>query len=256
MEYLDLQCLEKISSEEFRARQPYPWASLQGVLTPEGYERLRQTLPEAAQFERHVGLKRAYGQASHDRYMLHYFPALAVAEPWKELIAELNGEGYQRFLRRMLGPRQFILSMEWHYSWQGCSVSPHCDAARKIATHLFYFNTEDDWKPEWGGETMVLDSGRRLPTHSAPAFEELRVVAAPVPIGNCSLFFQRTPHSWHGVRPLRCPPERMRKLFHVTINVPGFQVWWRRVRGKDPDGFRFDGSDQEIGSANEAGAGM
>jgi hypothetical protein len=26
----------------------------------------------------------------------------------------------------------------------------------------------------------------------------------------------------------------------VTVNVPSFQVWWRKVRGKDPDGFRID----------------
>jgi len=25
----------------------------------------------------------------------------------------------------------------------------------------------------------------------------------------------------------------------VTINIPSFQVWWRRVRGKDPDGYRI-----------------
>ena len=248
MQYLNLPRLEAISPEQFRTRQPYPWAEIEGALTEEGYERLRQSLPELARFERHVGLKRAYGQASHDRYLLHYFPALQIAGPWREFIAELNGDAYLRFLRRMLGSRQFILSMEWHYSWQGCSVSPHCDAARKIATHLFYFNTEDDWEAEWGGETLVLDSGQRLPAHSSPSFEELQVVAAPVPIGNRSLLFQRTPHSWHGVRPLRCPPEGMRKLFHVTINVPSFQVWWRRVRGKDPDGYRIDGRDQAIGS--------
>ncbi|MHB1959739.1 MAG: hypothetical protein ACYCO5_11980, partial [Acidobacteriaceae bacterium] len=60
-----------------------------------------------------------------------------------------------------------------------------------------------------------------------------------VPRGNESLFFQRTEHSWHGVRPLECPSGRLRKLFIVTVNVPTFQVWWRRVRGKDPDGYRI-----------------
>jgi hypothetical protein len=31
----------------------------------------------------------------------------------------------------------------------------------------------------------------------------------------------------------------LRKLFIITINVPTLQVWWRRVRGKDPDGYPF-----------------
>jgi len=25
----------------------------------------------------------------------------------------------------------------------------------------------------------------------------------------------------------------------VTVNIPTFQVWWRHVRGKDPDGYRL-----------------
>jgi len=41
------------------------------------------------------------------------------------------------------------------------------------------------------------------------------------------------------VRPLNCPEGQLRKLFIVTINLPTFQVWWRRVRGKDPDGYRI-----------------
>jgi hypothetical protein len=32
----------------------------------------------------------------------------------------------------------------------------------------------------------------------------------------------------------------LQKLFIVTINVPSFQVWGRRVRGKDPDGYRIE----------------
>ena len=44
-------------------------------------------------------------------------------------------------------------------------------------------------------------------------------------------------HSWHGVRPLESPPGHLRKLFIVTINASTIQVLWRRVRGKDPDGY-------------------
>ena len=42
------------------------------------------------------------------------------------------------------------------------------------------------------------------------------------------------------VLPLKSPhPDVYRKLFIVTVNILTFQVWWRRVRGKDPEGFRF-----------------
>jgi hypothetical protein len=83
-----------------------------------------------------MGVSRAFGQAPHDRYSLHYFQGLILPQPWSDFFAELRGESYQAFLHRMLGPAPFLLTFEWHYAWQGGSVSPHCDAARKIATHL------------------------------------------------------------------------------------------------------------------------
>jgi len=240
MEYLNCECLEKLCADVFQKRQPYPWVDVENPLTPEGYERLRATLPAVEGFDRQVGIKRAYGQGPHDRYLLHYYPGLDLAKPWKEFIAELQGPVYQEFLRRMLGPRTFLPTFEWYYAWQGCAVSPHCDAARKLATHIFYFNTEDDWDAAWGGEILILDSEGKFRTHSAPSFDQLKTAAAIEPRGNGSLLFERTPHSWHGVRPLKCPPGKLRRLFLVTVNIPSFQVWWRQVRGKDPDGFRME----------------
>ncbi len=239
MEYLNRKCMDAVSRQDFEGRQPYPWVGIEGSLTAEGFERLRETLPDVARFDRQVGVRRAYGQGPHDRYLLHYRPDLELAAPWKEFIAELQSDVYQSFLRRLLGPRKFIPTFEWYYAWEGCAVSPHCDAARKLATHIFYFNIEKDWNPAWGGEILILDSLRRFRTHSAPSFDDLRVAASLEPWGNESLLFKRTPHSWHGVRPLQCPPGKLRKLFIVTVNVPSFQVWWRQVRGKDPDGFRL-----------------
>ena len=236
MEYLNRDCLAGTAPEAFRAQQPYPWLSMQKTLTEEGFASLCDNLPELSLFRRDQGVSRGYGQKPHDRFSLHYFAGLSLPQPWLEFLAELQGEAYQNFLHRMLGPGSFLLTFEWHYAWQGCSVSPHCDAARKIATHLFYFNQED-WRPEWGGQTLILDSGRRFRTHSAPGFEQFQVAASSEPCGNNSLLFQRTPHSWHGVRPLDCPEGVMRRLFKVTVNAMNFQVWWRKVRGKDPDGY-------------------
>jgi hypothetical protein len=238
MEYLNRECLETLSSQDFAGRQPYPWVNIQQPLTPAGFERLRETLPPVEGFDRQVGIKRAYGQGPHDRFLLHYLPGLKIADPWREFIAELQGPFYQSFLRRMLGPHNFIPTFEWYYAWEGCAVSPHCDAARKLATQIFYFNTEEDWDSAWGGEILILDSERRFPTHSGPSFDQLKTASSIEPRGNGSLLFQRTKHSWHGVRPLQCPQGKLRRLFIITVNIPSFQVWWRHVRGKDPDGYR------------------
>lgn len=237
MQYLDYEVLENVSSTSFKNCQPYPWTHIASSLTKEGFHRLRESIPSIeAGFVRHVGIKRGHGQAPHDRYLLHYRAGVDVQEPWREFIAELQGAEYMRFLHRMLGNHNFTPTFEWHYAWQGCAVSPHCDAARKRATHIFYFN-DDDWDSSWGGQMLVLDDEGKWRTHSAPTFEQLKVAAKVEPCANTSLLFQRTPRSWHGVLPLRCPEGRLRKIFSVTINIPSFQVWWRRVRGKDPAGF-------------------
>jgi hypothetical protein len=242
MEYLNRSCLDAVSSEWFRYREPYPFVDLKQSLTDEGYQRLRSTLPDVSLFDRKVGVHRAYGQGYHDRNILHYMPDVPVSDAWKEFIAELHGETYLGFMRRAFGLRRnkrLILTLEWYYAWQGCGVSPHCDARRKLATHIFYFNTEEDWHTDWGGRILIMDDGKQMKTHSAPEFDELGVAAAIDPRGNGSLLFGRTAHSWHGVRPLESPPGPMRKLFIVTINIPTIQVLWRRMRGKDPDGYRF-----------------
>jgi hypothetical protein len=243
MQYLNRDVMDQVSAEAFQQQQPYPWVNLQNTLTPEGFEQLRAALPDISQFRRMVGVKRGHGQGYHDRAILHYRPDIALSQPWEDFVAELKGRYYESFLRRMLGVpagRQLILSMEWYYAWQGCGVSPHCDARRKLATHIFYFNTEQDWESNWGGRILLLDDDRRLKAHSGPSFEELKIAQSLDPRGNASLLFQRTEHSWHGVRPLESPsPDVLRKLFIITTNVPTFQVLWRRLRGKDPDGYRI-----------------
>ena len=234
--------IDAVNSKAFQKREPYPWVNIPNMLTPKAFEQLRATLPEVSLFEKRVGVKRAFGQGYHDRYILHYQPHVEVSPAWKQMIDEIHGKTYDTFIRRMLGVRpgrQLIYTLEWYYGWQGCGVSPHCDARRKLATHIFYFNTEDDWKADWGGEILILDDEKRWKAHSGPTFDELKVGASIDPRGNGSLLFQRTEHSWHGVRPLGAPANELRKLFIVTINVCNWQVFFRRLRGKDPDGYRM-----------------
>jgi hypothetical protein len=55
-------------------------------------------------------------------------------------------------------------------------------------------------------------------------------------LGNQSLLFQRQGNSWHGVREIRCPQGRYRKIFIVVIN-DRLRIMARRVkaylRGKE-----------------------
>ncbi|HYA76645.1 MAG TPA: 2OG-Fe(II) oxygenase [Burkholderiaceae bacterium] len=246
MSYLDFGRLSQISehASDFLARKPFPWSSLQGVIREEGFARLCEELPRSGLFAPQFGVSRGYGQASHDRFALQYHPRLdsELAPSWRDFISELHSEPYLDFVRKTWGvsPHERIaLSMHWHHAPSGASVSPHTDARRKVGSHIFYFNTPQDWDASWGGQTIVLDDGGKLSPHTAPDMSVLREVAASQILGNQSFIFKRTEHSWHAVKPINCPPDHLRKVFIVVINKVNLQVLWRRIRGKDPDGYRL-----------------
>jgi hypothetical protein len=244
MSQIDFGRLEEIAgkSSAFLAAKPFPWLGMQGVLHDEAFRRLCAELPRHELFAPEFGKSRGYGQQSHDRYALQYRPQLdaELSPAWREFVRELHGDAYQGFLRRMYGlapGERVVLSMHWHHAASGGSVSPHTDARRKVGSHIFYFNTEEDWDPAWGGQTLVLDDAGKFSAHDSPAFGSLPQVAASEILGNRSFIFKRTEHSWHAVNPVRCPPDRLRKVFIVVLNRVNLQVLWRRLRGKDPDGY-------------------
>lgn len=233
LRYLDPAQLDALDAAYFQNRRPFPWINPQRLLTDEAFATLYETLPDVALFDRYFGVARKHGQQSHDRYALEYRPDLPLDAAWHAFVEELNGPHYTAFLQRMLGVRSVSLSCHWHYTPDGCSVSPHCDARRKLGSHIFYFNTEKDWDPSWGGETLILDAGRPLKPDSAPVLEDFRRVTAGEAIGNRSLLFARTDHSWHAVREIRCPPQALRKVFILVIEAGGRSggpfAWWRRL---------------------------
>ncbi|MDP6540837.1 MAG: 2OG-Fe(II) oxygenase, partial [Planctomycetota bacterium] len=114
------------------------------------------------------------------------------------------------------------------YTPRGASVSPHCDAARKLGSQVFYFNDEATWDPAWGGETCVLDDGGRYSHRSNPDFADFDALETVPATGNQSLLFARRGHSWHGVRELTCPEGELRRVFIMAVESTG--SWWRRPR--------------------------
>lgn len=232
LRYLDTERLDALDAAYFQHRRPYPWINPERLLTDTGYAALLDTLPDTPLFEEAFGVARKHGQQSHDRYALEYRPGLPLDAAWHEFVAELNGPVYTAFLQRMLGVRRVSLSCHWHYTPDGCSVSPHCDARRKLGSHIFYFNTEKDWDPSWGGETLILDSDHPPKPESAPRLEDFERITPSVAIGNRSLLFARTDHSWHAVRAIHCPPQALRRVFILVIEPGGGPSWWRRLRGQ------------------------
>ncbi len=221
MRYLDIDKLDAVDADAFASTKPYPFINPAGLLTDEGYARLLENEIDVSLLTPSFGRKRSHGQYSHDRYVLEYQPGLeCVPTAWEEFIEELHGPQYTRFIRRLYRRRNFKLNMHWHYTPTGCTVSPHCDAIHKMGSHIFYLNTLDDWDPEWGGATLMLDDHGRAEANSAPAFEDFGHIVAGKCMGNYSTLFKRRKRSWHGVRELTCPDDKLRKVFIIVINQP------------------------------------
>ena len=229
MKYLDIDVLRNLTREDFLKIKPYPYYNREGVLTESGFQDLLANMPPLDMFEQKFGYERRAGQAPHDRYSLEYEPGMPVPQPWQEFIAELRSDAYRDEVARLLGAKKIEFRMHWHYTPAGADVSPHCDARREHGSHLFYFNSEQDWDPAWGGSTLVLDDGGRLDYNSAPDYDEFDAIHECQSIGNYSSLMLRTDHAWHAVRAIDCPEGRLRRVFIVVVN-PVSLFWKLRDR--------------------------
>ena len=233
MKYLDIEKLRSLSCEEFLSIKPYPYYNAHGVLTEPGFQDLLHNMPPLESFGEIFGKERRAGQMPHDRYSLEYTPDTKVPAPWEEFLGELCSDDYRREITRLLGAKKVEFRFHWHYTPTGCDVSPHCDARREHGSHLFYFNSQEDWDPQWGGSTLVLDDGGRLSSDSAPSLEEFDGIHEVESIGNYSALMLRTDHAWHAVRPIECPEDRLRRIFIVVVNPDN--LFWKvrdRIVGK------------------------
>jgi hypothetical protein len=217
MSYLNSPVLDGIEPAKFQAQEPYPWANPQGFVRADQYRELLATMPDISQFRAFFGKQRKHGQASHDRYTLDYERGMEIAPQWRDFVEELCGDGYRDFVCRLLDVSHVRFRFHWHFTPNGGEVSPHCDSKGKIGSQIFYLNTEDDWQWDWGGETVVLDDKERLPTDSAPAFEDFDAEYPAQTRDNRSLLFGRRGNSWHGVRRINCPENAYRKVFIVVF---------------------------------------
>lgn len=218
MNYLDYDKLDAIDAKDFQQTDPYPWINPAGLLNDAGHQRLLQTLPKVEQMVPTIGVQRSHGQKPHDRYALEYHKDLDLDQAWHDFAGEIMGERYQDFIQRMFGRGRFKFNLHWHYAPTGASVSPHCDAVRKLGSHIFYFSSPENWNKDWGGDTLILDDNGRFDRKSAPEFEDFDHAYAGESMGNYSLLFQRQDRSWHGVREITCPEGQYRKVFIVVIN--------------------------------------
>lgn len=211
--------MNTIDRDEFWRQRPFPWLNPQYFIRPQRYPELLDNLPDITGFHRSFYGSRKYGQASHDRYVLEYREGMELPVPWQDFVLELRGSDYRKFVCRLLRVRDIRFRFHWHYTPQGCEVSPHCDSRGKLGSQIFYLNSERDWDPAWGGETVALDDGGRFPAASAPAFADFIAEYPAQTADNRSFLFARRGNSWHGVRAVNCPEGYYRKVFIVVFEA-------------------------------------
>jgi hypothetical protein len=229
--FLNLDLLRSFDLSRFSQQQPFPWFNFHQFLTSAGFEALYRTFPSLELFEQHRGIERIHGQRPHDRYYLAYEKSLYGAREgqglikkedlpptWQKFIDEIEScQPYHDFIERAFDARGYELRYAWHVGVEGSEVSPHCDGQSKLGTHIFYFNTAEDWNEEWGGSTLVL-SGRKTRAMN-PDFSDFTTATESQLIDNRSFLFKNTEQAWHGVRPLTCPPGHYRRLFNVIYEA-------------------------------------
>ncbi len=231
--FLNYPLMKSFDFHSFQTKSPFPWSNIHGVLTGEGFHSLWESFPSLELFEHHLNIKRLHGQRPHNRYYLAYESSIYHKEnsqkgtiqlnelplPWQSFLHELESNSdFRRFIKKALNVSEYTVRYAWHVGFENCEVSPHVDATEKIGTHIFYFNTENDWDVDWGGSTLVLDEMKvnRL----NPDFEDFSIAIPTKILDNHSFLFKNTPTAWHGVRPLDCPPEKYRRLFNVIFEFP------------------------------------
>ena len=215
MRYLNIELMNTIDVDSFRNAQPYPWLNPSGMIQPDMLPSLIEEMPPLEQFTPTFGYERKFGQTSHDRYMLEYCPSLALSAHWREFIDELCSDTYRDFVRRLFEVNNVKFSFQWHFTPRGASVSPHVDSRRKVGTQIFYMNTDNDWRPEWGGQTLILDDHGEFKRDTSPPVENFYACKEAVLGENRSLIFGRGTKSWHAVKALDCPEDKYRKVFIV-----------------------------------------
>lgn len=216
MKYIDLDTLEGIDVDAFRARDPFPWTNPKGFLRDEAFDELASHMPDVSLFEPHFGYARKNQQSEHRRYTLEYKKGLDISPSWEAFIAELLSADYRQFVTQIMGTKHIGLRIHWHYTPSGCDVSPHCDSQIKLGSHIFYMNTHDDWDPAWGGQTEILDDQGRFTPKSNPSFDDFDREWVADTMDNRSIIFGRKNNSWHGVRAIDAPEGELRKVFIVV----------------------------------------
>lgn len=207
---LDLTRIERCTLES----EPYSWAVVDGLYSPEGAAALAATYPRDH-------FKTVSGKDAEKEYLYESRELLALggstvshpeelSDAWRELAHDLLSPEYRAAMSGLTGLDLTSVPVEanvYHYG-PGSSLGPHLDMAIKHVTHVLYFN--DSWDPKDGGCLSILRSS-----------DPDDVAAVVPPIVGSSAVLVRSDRSWHSVQRVVESSRKSRRAVTVTFYSPG-----------------------------------
>ncbi len=106
----------------------------------------------------------------------------------------------------------------------GGHILPHTDTPAKIVTLVVSILDEEEWDPSYGGGTVINRPKDARLTYNQlnrqSTFDDMEVIDTFPFEPNQAVIFVKTFNSWHSVRPMTGPAEKMRKTLIINIEVP------------------------------------
>ncbi len=206
---------------QFDAAQPYRWFTIAPFLDASFARELAASYPSFAQsralgFEfKHLNEQRKVQISDSAK-----FPAAV-----KRLADALASPTFLADLEHITGiPRLLadpaLEGAGMHLTGPGGRLDVHVDfnylSERRLHRRLnilVYLNA--DWDPSWGGGVELWDRDVQRCHHTL------------APELNRCVVFETSDHSFHGVQPVRCPPERARQSFAAYYYTAEAPPHWR-----------------------------
>ena len=216
---------------EYAAAQPFPHIVIDDFLPGDVLHRVLEEFPTtpARQFDR-----------AQEKLKSQYHPR-ECSPAIRALFAELNSQGFLRFLKALTGIRGLVPDPYFnggglHETQAGGKLGIHADfnvhpvmKLQRRLNLLIYLN--EDWDDEFGGKLELWDRAMtRCETSIAPVFGR-------------AVIFDTDLDSYHGhPDPLACPPDRSRRSI-ATYYYTAFAGSEGAVRSKTTGFRRRPGSD-------------
>src|SRR5579859_6442655 len=178
------------------SRNPYDWASIDGLYSPQDGAELAKTYPTDC-FKTMIGSDGEKGWSYESRCLLGLGSSMAshpegLSLAWRELARDLASTEYREAMSKLTGIDLMDLWLEanvYHFG-PGAWMGPHLDLKNKVVTQVLYFN--QTWDRADGGSLAILRS-------SDMADEAAEILPN---VGNCAVLV-RSEKSWHAVKPVR-----------------------------------------------------